>query len=88
VNVEFRSSFARDLRSIRDRNLLKRIQEKIDEVECAQSLSEISKLKKLGGHTDYYRIRIGDYRLGITAAEDTVVFVRFLNRKDIYRHFP
>jgi mRNA interferase RelE/StbE len=67
---------------------LKRIREKIDEVERAQSLSEISKLKKLSGHAAYYRIRVGDYRLGITAAEDTVVFVRFLNRKDIYKYFP
>ena len=88
MKIEFRSSFARDLKNVRDRNLLKRIREKVEEVEQAQTLSEISQLKKLRGHAAYYRIRIGDYRVGMTIAEDTIVFVRLLNRKDIYRYFP
>ena len=88
MKIEFRSSFAKDLKNIRDRNLLRRVSEKIEEVERAKSLSEISQLKKLRGHAAYYRIRIGDYRVGMTIAEDTITFVRLLNRKDIYKHFP
>ena len=88
MNVEFRRSFARDLKSHRDKTFLKRVRAAIEDVEQAQSLSQISNLKKLRGHANYYRIRIGDYRLGIMIAEDTVVFVRFLNRKDIYKYFP
>ena len=75
-------------KSLRDQTLLKRVRAVIEDVEQAQSLSQISNLKKLKGHANYYRIRIGDYRVGIMIAEDTVIFVRFLNRKDIYKYFP
>jgi len=88
VKLEFRVSFAKDLKSIRDKALLKRLRETIEEAERAKSPSEISNLKKLKGRGDYYRIRIGDYRLGITLAGNILVFVRFLNRKDIYKYFP
>lgn len=36
----------------------------------------------------YYRIRVGDYRLGLALEGDTVILVRFLHRKEIYRYFP
>jgi mRNA interferase RelE/StbE len=88
VKVEFRNSFAKDLKSIRDKSLLERLRETIEETERAKSPSEISNLKKLKGRGDYYRIRIGDYRIGIVFAEGALVFVRFLNRKDIYKYFP
>ncbi len=88
MKLEFRVSFAKDLKSIRDKALLKRLRETIEEAERAKSPSEISNLKKLKGRGDYYRIRIGDYRLGITLAGNILVFVRFLNRKDIYKYFP
>ena len=88
MKVEFRSSFARDLKSLRNKTLLKRVRAAIEDVEHAQSVSQISNLKKLRGRTNYYRIRIGDYRVGITVAGDTVVFVRLMNRKDIYKYFP
>jgi mRNA interferase RelE/StbE len=40
------------------------------------------------GSREYFRIRIGDFRLGLKLEGDTLVFIRFLNRKDIYRYFP
>ena len=37
---------------------------------------------------EYFRIRIGDFRIGLRLENDTLIFVRCLNRKDIYRYFP
>jgi len=88
VRVEFRASFAKDLRSVRDKGLLKQIKETIELVEQAQRLEEIANLKKLRGKGNYFRIRIGDRRIGIAVENDTVTFVRCLNRKEIYRYFP
>lgn len=88
MKVEFRSSFSRDLKSIKAKALLKRVRQIIEEVERAKSLPDISNLKKLRGRGDYYRIRVGDYRVGVALAGDNVVFVRCLNRKDIYKYFP
>jgi mRNA interferase RelE/StbE len=88
VNVEFKSSFVRDLKHIRDKALKERVKETIELVEQAQSFPEIGNVKKLRGGDRYYRIRIGDYRLGLVLEDDTVTFVRFLHRKDLYRYFP
>lgn len=88
MNVEFRRSFTRDLRKTRNRQILRRVQEVIEQVEMATSLSQLPQVKKLSGYSDYYRIRIGDYRLGIRSDGETVTFIRFLHRRDIYRSFP
>ena len=40
-----------------------------------------------GGGT-YYRLRVGDYRLGLSVTDNIVAFVRCLNRSEIYKNFP
>jgi mRNA interferase RelE/StbE len=88
LKVRFKESFARDLRALKDKTLLGRIRALIEDVEKAGSLGEVASLKKLRGGGTYYRIRIGDFRVGVAVEEDVVVFVRILHRRDIYRYFP
>lgn len=88
MNVQFRASFSKDLRNINNKNLLDRIKSMIEQVEKAQGPQDIANLKKLKGGSNYYRIRVGEYRIGLTIENDIVVFVRCLNRKEIYRYFP
>lgn len=76
------------LKSIKDKGLLNRAKEVIESVENANTLDELHNLKKLKGRGDYFRLRVGDYRVGLALEDDTVIFVRFLNRKDIYKYFP
>jgi mRNA interferase RelE/StbE len=54
----------------------------------AETTSRITNLKKLKGKSGYYRIRFGNYRIGIRIEDDLVIFIRALHRKDIYRYFP
>jgi mRNA interferase RelE/StbE len=88
LKVEFRESFLKDLRSIKDRNLLAKVRETIESLESASKLLDIRNIKKLRGGKEYYRIRLGEYRLGIVLEDDSLVLVRFLDRKEIYRDFP
>ena len=88
MNIQFRGSFSKDLRSIKNKNLLDRIRETIESIEKAQKLPDIANLKKLKGRSIYYRIRVGEYRIGLTIENDTAAFIRCLNRKEIYRYFP
>jgi len=88
VKTQFKASFAKDLKTIRNPSLLKQIRATIEQVEKARSLQEISNIKKLRGEGAYYRIRVGHVRLGLVIAGDTVTFVRCLDRKDVYRYFP
>ena len=85
----FRKSFTSDLKRYeRDKNLLTRIHETIIEVEAAASIYSIKNIKKLKAEGSYYRIRVGNYRIGVTIQDETVTFIRLLHRSEIYRYFP
>jgi len=88
MNVEFKGSFLKDLKKIKEKQLQSQIRELIDKVETAGNMTELENVKKLSGSDTYYRIRLGDYRVGLKIENETVCFVRFLHRKDIYRYFP
>lgn len=88
MKTAFRESFARDLKAVRDKRLLQRVKETVEAVEQADSLGDLPNFKKLKGEKNYFRLRVGDYRIGVALEENTLVFVRFLNRKDIYKYFP
>ncbi len=88
MKVAFRESFLRDVRAVKEKSMQRRIREVIEHVEEASKPSEISNLKKLKGLGTYYRIRIGEFRVGLKIEAETVTFVRVLNRKDIYKYFP
>ena len=88
MNSDFKSSFLRDIKKISNADILNAIERTIEEVEAARDLSLIKNIKKLAGYKNYYRIKIGTYRLGIVFDDNMVTFVRFLHRKDVYKFFP
>jgi len=88
MKVAFRKSFLRDLKKVIDQSLLDRVRIQIVQVESASSLGKIGNLKKITGANNFFRIRVGDYRIGLMVEKDLVEFVRFLPRKDLYRFFP
>jgi mRNA interferase RelE/StbE len=88
VNVAFEASFARDLKRIRDRQLLRRVQQAIEAIKVAPNVAAMPDLVKMQGYDTFYRVRLGDYRMGIEIVEDKVIFARFLHRKDVYKYFP
>jgi mRNA interferase RelE/StbE len=88
VNALFRRSFERDLKKIREPHVLFQVRATIENVEAADSLSDVAHLEKMSGSSGYYRIRIGDYRIGVAIDGEDVEFVRCLHRREIYRYFP
>jgi mRNA interferase RelE/StbE len=88
MKIEFRKSFEKDLKNIKDVNLLKRVKLVIEEIENANSLQEINNLKFLKSFNNYYRIRVNNYRIGISINDNVITLVRILHRKEIYRYFP
>ena len=89
MRLEFRGSFSRDLRRIRNADVLDRVLSVIEELEAAPDIAEIPSATRIKSDSGrYYRMRIGDYRLGAALEGDALVLVRFLHRRDIYRFFP
>ena len=88
MNVRIDKSFEKDIKKIKDKVLLVKIADTIEQVQASTNQEEIKNIKKLKGFQNYYRIRIGDYRIGLAIEETTVDFIRFLPRKDVYKYFP
>ena len=89
MKIAFKDSFHKDLKSIlNDKKLFARIKETILLIEESPGIESIGNVKKLKSDGSYFRIRIGDYRLGFIVEDDTAVFVRILHRSRIYRYLP
>ena len=89
MKTSFKNSFLNDIKKIKDKALLEKVKQTILDVEKAETIQGIPRLKKLkGSNKNYYRITVGTYRLGVAIEDDRVIFVVFDARKDIYKHFP
>lgn len=88
MKLAFTNKFLKQVSKLKDKKLAKEIEKVIESTESATSLSEIKNFKKLKGHQDYYRIRVGDYRIGIYFNDGDFTFAAIDNRKDIYKYFP
>jgi mRNA interferase RelE/StbE len=65
MNLIFDRSFSKSLNKLNDKEILSQIEQVIIEIETADSLSAITNVKKMQGFKTFYRIRIGDYRIGM-----------------------
>jgi len=89
LNIEFDGAFLKGLKKSKNTQLLAKIKSVILHCEISEAIEEIKNCKKLTGHDSYYRIRIGDYRLGLKKVDNqTLRFITFAHRRDIYQLFP
>jgi mRNA interferase RelE/StbE len=86
--IEVQKPFEKDIEIISDKKLALQINEVIENLENCKSLIEIKNCKKMKSKGSYYRIRIGNYRLGLKQELETITLLRFMHRKDIYNNFP
>lgn len=88
MQVEFLSSFSKDINRINLKSVKSNLVKLIELIENSENLTKIPNLKKLVGHKSAYRVRIADYRVGFFFENHKVVFARIFHRKDIYKVFP
>ncbi len=88
MRVVFLQKFDKDIDLINDARIKQSLIDVIINVELAEKLSEINNLKKIKGDKTAYRIRVGNYRIGLFFENEIVMFARFVHRKDIYKVFP
>jgi len=88
MKVAYRKRFLKDLATLPShiRPTIERFV--FNELPAVDSLQAIGKVEKLKGQEGYFKIRFGEYRVGLSFSNDTVTLERVLNRKDIYRKFP
>jgi mRNA interferase RelE/StbE len=88
MNVVYRKNFIKDLSALKNKKLKASVEEVIFLVKNAKQFEDIKNLTKLKGHRNYYRIRIGNYRIGVALENNIVEFILMEKRSDFYRRFP
>lgn len=87
--VKFDRSFNKSIDKISDVYIKKRLSALIVTMEQVNSLTELTAIKSMKGHAGFYRIRIGDYRVGFELVNDNeILLILVAHRKDIYKRFP
>ncbi len=85
MTVTAQRSFEKDISKISDAILAYKVDAVIEELEECKSISSIQHIKKMSAQGKYYRVRIGDYRLGFKEENYTIILLWFTHRKDIYK---
>ena len=88
MQVEFLSKFSKDIDQITVKSVKSNLAKLIRQIESDDNLNNISHIKKLTGHKSAYRVRLGDYRVGLFYENQKVIFARVIHRKDIFKVFP
>lgn len=88
MNVYFSKRFEKQLDGIRDDELKRLIANAVKSVMEAKTVSDIPNIKNLKPHKKAYRIRIGDYRIGLFILGANAGFMDFDHRGKIYKRFP
>ena len=89
MKLLYAKRFSKDINSIQnDAEIKKNLLELIDKIKRIESLAELNSVRKMEGYSNYYRIKLGEYRLGVKLEKSELELIRFLHRKDIYRNSP
>lgn len=70
------------------------VRKRVEAIVMGEDIKEdpflAGRTQKLSGYQTFYKIRVGDYRIGLRLDTDErlVEFERVLHRRNIYREFP
>ena len=88
MKVEYRQLFLKDLKKLKKQPIYERVFNLAFEIiPNTKDLKDLSNVKVLKGYPNWYRIRVGNYRVGIEVSGEQVEMMRVLHRRDFYRYF-
>lgn len=88
MKIEYRKKFLKELSKIHIRERSRIESFVFKELPEANSIFELGNVEQMKGYPYYYKVRFGQYRIGLKMKDDTAILERALHRKDIYRYFP
>jgi mRNA interferase RelE/StbE len=87
--IEYTKRFLKELSEL-PKEMRPRAEGIVFEELLAANPFSLGYVERMRGYPDKYKIRVGDYRIGITIDKQNSVIVcqRIAHRRDIYRTFP
>jgi len=89
VDIHYRKTFLKDLKKLKGQPIYDKVFElAFTTLAEADGLRDVSNVKPMTGYPNRYRVRIGDYRIGVEVHGNNVEMMRVLHRREFYRYFP
>lgn len=90
MKIIYLKSFLKDIKKVKDPKVARKIEQLIEKLKYVDSLEDLNNVIKMKGYSIAYRIRVGDYRIGLYHNSETkeIELARFVKRNDIYKVFP
>ena len=88
MEIRYHNQFHRDSRRLGNLSLASQVEQVIEQLKAASTIRDLRGVSRMTARGEHYRIRVGEYRLGITMDGETAILRRFLPRGEIYRRFP
>jgi mRNA interferase RelE/StbE len=87
--VEYTKRFLKELASL-PQDTQSRVESIVFNELKSENPFELGYLSKMKGYKDKYKIRVGNYRIGLTIdkKEQTIICQRVAHRREIYQIFP
>lgn len=87
--VDYGRSYLDDIEKIKDKTIIRRTHTVIEKLEAANSLRNVTNIKSMQGYSGYYRIRIGDFRIGFFLENENIIMLLAVGHRSVfYRNFP
>ncbi|MDQ2862870.1 MAG: hypothetical protein M3R50_04315 [Bacteroidota bacterium] len=88
METKYLSSFSKDLKKIKSREILSLIEKNINDIKKCRGYKKNQKSKKAKRALSGLQDTDKRFRMGIFIENNVVEFFRILPRKDIYESFP
>ncbi len=87
--VEYTKRFLKELSKL-SQEIRGKVEKIVFEELSSPNPFELGYIERMTGYPDMYKIRVGDYRIGITMDKTGKIITcqRIAHRKDIYKIFP
>ncbi len=89
MDIRYRKTFLKDLEKLKGLPVYEQVYELVFiTLPAINYLKDVSSVKSMKGYPSRYRIRIGNYRIGIEYDGHCIELMRILHRREFYRFFP
>ena len=86
--MEFRNSFLKDIKKVKQTAIKSLVKKVIEDCEQADTISDIPHCEPLHSRGKFFKIKHRQYRLGVYIDKGTVEFLKFGTRQNFYKDFP
>ena len=89
METRYRRAFLKDLKKLKGQTIYDRIFEfTFTTLPEIYALQELTNVKAMKGYPNRYRVRFGDYRVGLEVNGNEIEVMRVLHRREFSRYFP